>query len=182
MGRRSSPESQDARDLAVVRRSEELLREGAGHQRTEGELPAGPRFARSGTRGGVTLASAVGVRHAHTARFLEACGFLARVRAQARAPSYTPCPHVYVELAAGTGGRALEVGCAHCAHSDRIDLPRPARTMLAPAGVPPGLGEEVWRRCERFRDAHHACTGVGAGVGAEPPAHAERPGIPEDPP
>lgn len=134
--------------------------------------PADPnqaRFDRSGTRGARTLASAFGVRSSQTTRFLSACGHLERFKREVMADptSRERLAHITGEIA--DEGRSLVERCERCGAEDRIALPKPARAMQHPAGVPPGLGEEIWQRSARFRAAHEACAAPVGTLDGGPP-------------
>lgn len=118
-----------------------------------------------------TLSAALGVRRAHTARFLTACGYLARYEEYAASPDHVEADHVWTEVA--DGGTRLAFGCAACGAQESIDLPRPARLMLHPAGVPPGLGDLVWEVKMKFHHDHLACEIRSAGTGPQEPGQRD---------
>lgn len=129
-----------------------------------------PRITRSGDTRGYTLAATVGVRRAHALRFLRACGFIARFREYASSPGAVHVEHVTSELELGSGGTTLLLACEHCGATQRIGLPKPARLMLSPAGVPPGLGDAIWECKMAFYHQHVSCPSpadAAEGVGSE---------------
>jgi hypothetical protein len=104
------------------------------------------------------MATAEGVQYAHLTRFLWSAGYLHKIAAELRAHDGRRPPWAHVGmLCLREAGTVLVAQCGRCGAEDLLALPKPARAMLHPAGVPAGLGDQVWELRERIRVAHQDC-------------------------